>query len=386
MVNKFFAFFLVLILINFKSFGSNSTQVSVITIGPYEKELYSAFGHSGIRFWDPSNGIDYFYNYGIFDFDQPNFYLNFLHGKLLYKVGKYNYKSAEAFYKSQNRFIKEQILDIDDNDKMLLFKYLEENVQPENSSYLYNYIFNNCATKIRDVLFSVFQERVEFKSEGEGMSFRSLMDLYLKKNEWGDLGIDICLGSSIDVEASNLDQMYLPDYLFTGLEIATLDNKKLVNETLTYIPDYNEYNQSIFSPKLIFIIVLLISIYISFRQIKYGLKYKYFDLILFCGSGLIGLLIIYLWGFTDHLSKNNFNILWASPINFILPFLFSRETHEKWFIIYVIFYIAVLISLLILWNFIPQNLNQNVLIITLSMILRLASNIIYINRNEIIYN
>ena len=386
MVNKFFAFFLVLILINFKSFGSNSTQVSVITIGPYEKELYSAFGHSGIRFWDPSNGIDYFYNYGIFDFDQPNFYLNFLHGKLLYKVGKYNYKSAEAFYKSQNRFIKEQILDIDDNDKMLLFKYLEENVQPENSSYLYNYIFNNCATKIRDVLFSVFQERVEFKSEGEGMSFRSLMDLYLKKNEWGDLGIDICLGSSIDVEASNLDQMYLPDYLFTGLEIAILDNKKLVNETLTYIPDYNEYNQSIFSPKLIFIIVLLISIYISFRQIKYGLKYKYFDLILFCGSGLIGLLIIYLWGFTDHLSKNNFNILWASPINFILPFLFSRETHEKWFIIYVIFYIAVLISLLILWNFIPQNLNQNVLIITLSMILRLASNIIYINRNEIIYN
>ena len=244
MVNKFFAFFLVLILINFKSFGSNSTQVSVITIGPYEKELYSAFGHSGIRFWDPSNGIDYFYNYGIFDFDQPNFYLNFLHGKLLYKVGKYNYKSAEAFYKSQNRFIKEQILDIDDNDKMLLFKYLEENVKPENSSYLYNYIFNNCATKIRDVLFSVFQERVEFKSEGEGMSFRSLMDLYLKKNEWGDLGIDICLGSSIDVEASNLDQMYLPDYLFTGLEIATLDNKKLVNETLTYIPDYNEYNQS----------------------------------------------------------------------------------------------------------------------------------------------
>ena len=386
MVNKFFTFFLVFILINFKSFGSNSTQVSVITIGPYENELYSAFGHSGIRFWDPSNGIDYFYNYGIFDFDQPNFYLNFLHGKLLYKVGKYNYKSAEAFYKSQNRFIKEQILDIDDNDKMLLFKYLEKNVQPENSTYLYNYIFNNCATKIRDVLFSVFQERVEFKSEGEGMSFRGLMDLYLKKNQWGDLGIDICLGSSIDVEASNLDQMYLPDYLFTGLEIATLDNKKLVNKTLTYIPDYNEYKQSIFSPKLIFIIILLISIYISFRQIKYGLKYKYFDLILFCGSGLIGLLIIYLWGFTDHLSKNNFNILWALPINFILPFLFARETHKKWFIIYVIFYIAVLISLLILWNFIPQNLNQNVLIITLSMILRLASNIIYINRNEIIYS
>ena len=208
---------------------------------------------------------------------------------------------------------------------MLLFKYLEENVQPENSSYLYNYIFNNCATKIRDVLFSVFQERVEFKSEGEGMSFRGLMDLYLKKNEWGDLGIDICLGSSIDVEASNLDQMYLPDYLFTGLEIATLDNKKLVNETLTYIPDYNEYNQSIFSPKLIFIIVLLISIYISFRQIKYVLKYKYFDLILFCGSGLIGLLIIYLWGFTDHLSKNNFNILWAPQLILFYPFFFQEK-------------------------------------------------------------
>ena len=74
---------------------SQNSQISVITIGPSQKELYSAFGHSGIRVKDDSLGIDYFYNYGVFDFDQPNFYINFLKGKLLYMVVRYNYKTIE---------------------------------------------------------------------------------------------------------------------------------------------------------------------------------------------------------------------------------------------------------------------------------------------------
>ena len=91
---------------------SNESRFSIITIGPYEDELYSAFGHSGIRYYNKSTGEDVFYNYGIFDFDQPNFSLNFLNGQLLYKVGKYSYPSAEKFYRSQDRYIKEQILNL----------------------------------------------------------------------------------------------------------------------------------------------------------------------------------------------------------------------------------------------------------------------------------
>ena len=140
----------------------DEVEFSVITIGPYENELYSAFGHSGIRLSDKNNGTDYFYNYGIFDFDQPNFYLNFLNGKLLYMVGKYDFLSVEEFYKSQNRYIKEQILNLDESEKILLYNYLEQNIRPENREYLYNYVYNNCATKIRDVLVSILGERLKF--------------------------------------------------------------------------------------------------------------------------------------------------------------------------------------------------------------------------------
>ena len=91
---------------------AQNLKVSVITIGPSQEELYSAFGHSGIRVIDDSLGIDYFYNYGVFDFDQPNFYLNFLKGKLLYMVVKYDYSSVKEYYISNNRDIKEQILSL----------------------------------------------------------------------------------------------------------------------------------------------------------------------------------------------------------------------------------------------------------------------------------
>ena len=112
--------------ISFLSFSSvnEASRFSIITIGPYEDELYSAFGHSGIRYYNKSTGEDVFYNYGIFDFDQPNFYLNFLNGKLLYKVGKYSYPSAERFYRSQDRYIKEQILNLNQPYKIFLYYYL----------------------------------------------------------------------------------------------------------------------------------------------------------------------------------------------------------------------------------------------------------------------
>ena len=97
---------------------SQNSRISAITIGPSQKDLYSAFGHSGIRVKDDSLGIDYFYNYGVFDFEQPNFYINFLKGKLLYMVNRYNYKAVEDYYILNDRFVKEQILNLNLNQKL----------------------------------------------------------------------------------------------------------------------------------------------------------------------------------------------------------------------------------------------------------------------------
>ena len=268
---------------------SENSQISVITIGPSQKELYSAFGHSGIRVKDDSLGIDYFYNYGVFDFDQPNFYINFLKGKLLYMVNRYNYKPVEDYYILNDRFIKEQILNLNSSQKLKTFNFLENNILSQNKYYYYNYIYNNCATKIRDLLSIVYGENLEFISEPENKSFRELMDLYLKNNKWGNLGIDICLGPEIDYNVSFDEEMFRPEYLFKGIEHAVKDgNKNIVSKTNIINLQKEDFQSYSLNPHYIFLIFFIISIYLSFRQVKYGIKYFIFDSIHLMISGIIG--------------------------------------------------------------------------------------------------
>ena len=383
MVKKNKRIFLIILsfVFSFSLKADDEIKFSVVTIGPYESELYSAFGHSGIRYVDKKNNIDHFYNYGIFDFNQPNFYLNFLNGKLLYMVAKYDYRTAEKYYINDDRYIKEQVLDLNESEKILLYNILEQNIRPENRTYSYNYVYDNCATKIRDVLDNVYGESLIFTSEPEKKSFRQLMDLYLEKNKWGDLGIDICLGPEIDYDVSFDEEMFLPDYLFKGIENAVRDgDKKIVSKTNIINLQKEDFQSYSLSPHYIFLIFFIISIYLSFRQVKYGIKYFIFDSIYLMVSGIIGCLLVYLWFFTDHLSSYNFNIVWAMPFNIIISILILVNPNSslvKW---YMFLYSVLLFSLLILWNWIPQNLNEILLFFILGITLRLSVNFISLSK------
>ena len=382
--NKQLFLIILLFIMSFSIKANDEIQFSIITIGPYESELYSAFGHSGIRYVDKKNNIDHFYNYGIFDFNQPNFYVNFLNGKLLYMVAKYDYRTAEKYYINEDRYIKEQVLSLNESQKILLYNILEQNIRPENRTYLYNYVYDNCATKIRDVLNNVYGESLSFTSEPENKSFRKLMDLYLEKNKWGDLGIDICLGSKIDYKVSFDEEMFLPEYLFKGIENAVKDgNKNIVSKTNIINLQKENFLSYSLSPHYIFLIFFIISIYLSFRQVKYGIKYFIFDSFHLMISGIIGCLLVYLWFFTDHLSSYNFNIVWAIPFNIIISILVLVNPNSslvKW---YMFLYGVLLFSLLILWNWIPQNLNEILLFFILGIILRLSINFISLSKNRL---
>ena len=383
MVKKNKRIFLIILsfVFSFSLKADDEIKFSVVTIGPYESELYSAFGHSGIRYVDKKNNIDHFYNYGIFDFNQPNFYLNFLNGKLLYMVAKYDYRTAEKYYINEDRYIKEQVLDLNESEKILLYNILEQNIRPENRTYLYNYVYDNCATKIRDVLDNVYGGSLSFTSEPEKKSFRQLMDLYLEKNKWGDLGIDICLGPEIDYDVSFDEEMFLPDYLFKGIENAVRDgDKNIVSITNIINLQKEDFQSYSLSPHYIFLIFFIISIYLSFRQVKYGIKYFVFDSIYLMISGIIGCLLVYLWFFTDHLSSYNFNIVWAMPFNIIISILILVNPNSslvKW---YMFLYSVLLFSLMILWNWIPQDLNEILLFFILGITLRLSVNFISLSK------
>ena len=238
--------FLLLILslsVTFPSLGqdlqlSTESEISVMTMGPYQRELYSAFGHSAFHVIDPINNIDWVYNYGVFNFRQQNFYLNFARGKTLYQLGLTYYEPFRDGYVNQDRSVREQYLNLTLSEKQEFFDFLQNNYKPENREYLYNYVYDNCATKIRDVVENIFPDQVTFGYEtaGQEKTIRHLMHDYLDFQPWGTLGIDIGLGLQIDKEAPDYDYMFLPDYVFDAFSTAKIMSKgvekPLVKETI----------------------------------------------------------------------------------------------------------------------------------------------------------
>tara|TARA_B110000046_G_scaffold185806_1_gene229466 strand:- start:4607 stop:5776 length:1170 start_codon:yes stop_codon:yes gene_type:complete len=332
------------------------SEVSIITAGP-GTELYEAFGHSAIRIKDPVLRLDLIYNYGMFDFNAPNFYSNFTKGNLLYRLGRYKFEYFLAGYKRDKRWVKQQVLNLNQDERQAFFMSLENNVLPENASYSYDPYFNNCATKLRDITTTILGDKVNFSNENldENRSFRQLMDKEIPWNTWGSFGINLALGSKLDQKADFTQYMYLPDYVYSIFNNSTLfiqnQPKKLIKREDVLL-DFEEQKQSIsfLNPFLIFSIICLIGLFFTFSNFKKKKTSKWLDFILLFTTGIIGVLVIFLWFFTDHsTTPNNFNFLWAFAPNLIIAFLILRQQQQKWLNYYFKFSLFLLIIIPILW-------------------------------------
>ena len=109
---------------------SPKAKISIITCGPGQEEVFLAFGHSAIRVYDSLNRIDFAYNYGVFDFNQPNFYINYTKGLLLFKLGVYYYSDFLNAYLDNGRWVHEQVLNLSATQTQAIFNYLENNALP----------------------------------------------------------------------------------------------------------------------------------------------------------------------------------------------------------------------------------------------------------------
>ncbi len=370
---------------------SDQSQISVITCAPYQGELYSAFGHSAIRVYDPVHQIDYAYNYGVFDFDQPNFYLNFTRGHLLYKLAVQHYPRFRDIYLYYGRWVHEQVINLDQSQKQRLFDYLQWNALPENQNYLYDYFYNNCATKIRDVFKEALKDEISFDGSyiTTNYSIRDLTDIYLKAQPWGDLGIDICLGLPMDKKATAHEYMFLPDYIESSFNHAVLKKGDrvvpVVKETIVLTPENPEVISNFFPhPWVIFGGFLLAVIGFTWKDFKQKKLSGWLDFILLFITGTIGCLLFILWVATDHkAAANNFNLLWAFPPNLIIAFILFGKL--KGFLKKYFAGLTVLTVLLILlWPLLPQDLNPFLLPLVIALGLRYAVNY-WFRHKEITY-
>lgn len=339
------------------------TRISLLTCTP-GPDLYSVFGHSAIRVEGriQNRKVDWVYNYGTFQFDD-SFYLKFARGKLDYMLSKSDFADFQYEYIYTGRGIFEQVLKLDSAQKVELIRLLEENYKPENRTYRYHFFYDNCSTRIRDIVNKASGGNVHFTyTYGGEYTFRHSIQKYLDYMPWSDFGIDLALGMPCDRVMQKGDAMFLPDSLMNEFNYAGLGDSSLTYPADEILPAEFELTPSgFFTPMVVFISFLIVHVVLGLYLAKRKKLFQFTDRTILFVTGLLGLLIVFLWFFTDHTTtKWNLNIIWANPLNLILAFVLpSRKS--KFVNQYLHGYFLILVLFLAGWFFIPQSFNTAIL-------------------------
>ena len=305
---------------------SREATISILTCSPGD-EMYSLFGHTGIRVTDPTQGLDIVFNYGTFDFSTEGFYFKFARGLLPYQLSVSRYRHFEAAYRKEGRSIYSQTLLLDSVGRQRLMDLLEENYRPENRSYLYNFLYDNCSTRVCDIIERALDGEVEWRKPGEGKSFWNLLDEYMGGSPWIQWGIHTILGSPANATATVREEMFLPDYLMHALDSAYHDGRRLTAPvaTLYKAPERKDGLPWWLTPGCVFLAgaALLACLLWRFRS---GRLMRAVAFPFFLATGIIGCLLVFLGFFTAHpTTAPNFNLVWANPLNLVAAFCLRKR-------------------------------------------------------------
>lgn len=300
-------------------------RVSLLTCGPGNEFIGASFGHTGIRVTDSATGADEVYNYGTFDFNEDDFMMRFARGKMTYLIAKSSFQNFTQEYIATGRSITEQELNLYPAEALKLQGLLEENLLPDNRGYIYSSVYDNCATRVRDILRCTLGDDLKYgKSipDGRRLTFRNAWNEHLTGQVWERFGINILTGTNVDKAMTNEQAMFLPEYLSSAFAGATVKGRPLVRCTIEILP------QRLVIPKepaidLPFWLILAISIVVIACQVVPQLRRigAIAGSALLAITGLFGCFMILMWAGTDHkICENNLNLLWALPTNIIAAF------------------------------------------------------------------
>lgn len=301
-------------------------QISLLTCSP-GKEVWAQYGHTAIRYYDKESGEDLAINYGIFSLDQTYFIPRFVLGMTDYRMGVQPMDMFLAQYSYEGRGVVEQVLNLSAEDKEVIYKALQENMKPENVVYRYNYFFDNCTTRARDMLVNHLHGKVVYPPAEEDATFRSMIHKWNNKYEWTQFGEDLLLGVNADRKTTKSEQQFLPENLRSDFDKARYNGKPLVKETNVLLDAETEVAEPVFplsplSIALIFAVISLVMMLFSYRRQQ---VYWAWDLALMLTSGLMGI-IFFVMIFSQHPCVSlNFILLFFNP----LPLFFLYSTIKK---------------------------------------------------------
>jgi hypothetical protein len=363
----------------------DSTRLSLLTCGP-GGDIYTLFGHTAIRYEEPTQGIDVVFHYGVFDFGTPNFVLRFALGETDYRMGAERFDDFAAQYQLYGRSVWQQTLNLTNGEKDRLILLLQSNYRPENRTYRYNFFYDNCATRPRDKIEACTLGRVEYPNAAQQDSTRSYRDIvhqYAKGHPWSRFGMDLCLGAEADRPISARAMMFVPLILMDDFASAKIvdgdESRPLVKGKAELIVDATPTEEDGWTPTplscslLLFIATAAVSIYgIRRRKGLWGV-----DLALFAIAGLAGCVLTFLSLLSLHPAVHqNWLLLVFHPLHLLLvPYIVHCERKGKkcW---YMAVNLVVLTLFILFYALIPQRFDFAVVPLALCLLARSASHLI----------
>lgn len=305
-------------------------QISLVTIGPGEI-YWQRFGHNALVVRD--HGPARVYNYGMFDFRQKNFFLNFARGRMLYRLDVQSIGQNLDLYRYERRWVREQTLDLTPEQSRRLAAFLADNAKPENADYRYDYFQDNCSTRVRDALDQTLGGALKARLQpiNTEFSYRNDAVRLMSPDRVLALGMDALLGPRADTPMNLWQRSFVPMVLMDAVRGVQNGDRPLVSSERLLLPEVAavaEPTAPIDSGVLVLTALALCALLLVVRNRRWAFSFLAILISLF--SGLFGVIQLLGWTLTEHWAMAaNHNVLLFSPLSWVLLALWRSPEKRR---------------------------------------------------------
>ena len=366
---------------------TDSVKISLLTCRP-RQYIYSLYGHTAIRYEDMKNGVDIAVNYGMFSFGKPFFVLRFVFGLTDYEMGIENFSDFEAYYSQSGCGVWQQELNLSANEKKAIALAIKNNYEPGNRVYRYNYFYDNCTTRARNIIVSNINGRVDYAHKNEVQtSYRQMIHAYNEEHRWARFGNDILLGVKADFNTTPAEQQFLPHNLQTDFAHAVIiepngTKRPLVKEEGWALEPSVQMTESSFPLSPTACAIIFAVIVVGTTLLEYFKKKNFwgFDILLMTADGICGL-ILFAMIFSQHPTVSlNLQILLLNPFTLIFLLNTIKKLRHRnigkwiyaWMACIVIFFVGGFF----------QTYAEGIYIVASSLLIRYTLKIVQLERNK----
>ena len=359
--------------------SAESAYVSLLTCSPGD-EVYAYFGHTALRYCNPDKKMDLVFNYGVFDFSEPGFVAKFVLGQTDYMLGVIDYPYFIQEYAMRGSGVVEQVLAFDSLQCERLFSLLRDNYRPANRVYRYNYFYNNCTTKARDIIEEALADAggIEYRGCDATPTFRETVHRFTAVSPWYTFGIDLLLGSEADDAPGARVLQFIPSTLMRDFSAAVVSVAAdslipLVTQTNNLLEPVDEAGESLslFTPNLLFALILLLVAMLTYVGYRKGRLFWAVDAVLLLVQGVAGALVTFMVLFSVHPTVgSNLLVLLLNPLPLVLLpiYIYNAIKKRKQNIMWM--QTIMVAQFLVLSPFIPQYIPTAIYMFAVTLLIR----------------